>query len=86
MGRFFEAMKAGARGFMEGEQPREYSIAGRQVKCPHCGGTKFAPGSALLSTRWRSAFSAEWLDPLATVLACAECGRIEWFANEPDAS
>jgi hypothetical protein len=85
MARFFEALKAGVRAFKEGTEPSEYSVAGRPVRCPHCGERKFAPGSALLNTRSRSAFNVDWADPSASILICAECGRIEWFANEPDA-
>ncbi len=84
MASFFDALKAGARAFKEGTQPSEYSVAGRPVRCPHCGETKFAPGSALLNTRGRTAFNVDWLDPTATILICAECGRIEWFAHKPD--
>jgi hypothetical protein len=84
MGRFFEAMKAGVRGFKEGTKPSAYSIAGRRIQCPHCGEGLFAPGSALLNTRVRSAFNVDWADPSATILVCAECGRIEWFVQEPD--
>jgi hypothetical protein len=83
MGRFFDAFKAGVRAFKEGTEPSEYSIAGRPVRCPHCGEGKFAPGSALLNTRGRSAFNLDWADPEATILVCAECGRIEWYASEP---
>ena len=85
MGRFFDALKAGAAAFNEGTEPSEYVIAGRTVKCPHCGERKFAPGSALLNTRARSAFNVDWADPSATILICAECGRIEWYANEAEA-
>ena len=85
MTRFFDALKAGVKGFKEGTQPREYSVAGRPVRCPHCGEGKFAPGSALLNTRARSAFNVDWADPSATILICAECGRIEWYVNAPDA-
>jgi hypothetical protein len=86
MGRFFEALKAGARAFNEGAAPREYSVAGRPVRCPHCGQGRFVPASALLNTRGLTAFNVDWLDPSATILMCAECGRIEWFANEPDSA
>ncbi len=85
MGRFIDALKAGVKGFKEGTTPREYSVAGRPVRCPHCGQKKFAPGSALLNTRARSAFNVDWADPSAAILVCAECGRIEWFAQQPDA-
>ncbi|MGH9309552.1 MAG: hypothetical protein ACRD1U_09270 [Vicinamibacterales bacterium] len=86
MGQFFDALKAGARAFKEGTQPGEYSIAGRPIRCPHCGERKFALGSALLNTRVRSAFNVDWTDPSATTLVCAECGRIEWYATEPEAT
>jgi uncharacterized protein len=84
MGRFFDAVKAGVQGLKDGAEPSEYSVAGRAVTCPHCGERKFAPGSALLNTRARSAFNVDWADPSATILICSECGRIEWFAQEPD--
>jgi len=32
----------------------------------------------------RSAFNVDWADPTATILICGECGRVEWFAQEPD--
>jgi hypothetical protein len=83
MGRYFEALKAGAKAFKEGTQPASYSIAGRPIKCPHCGESKFVPGTALLNSRIRSAFNVDWMDPQATILICVECGRIEWYAQEP---
>jgi predicted nucleic-acid-binding Zn-ribbon protein len=84
VGRFFDALKAGAAAFKEGTEPSEYMVAGRPVKCAHCGERKFAEGSALLNTRARSAFNVDWADPSATILICAECGRIEWYAKEAD--
>jgi ribosomal protein S27E len=83
MGRFFEALKAGVKGFNSANEPTEYSVAGRPVRCPHCGETKFASGTGLLNTRMRSAFNVDWADPSATILICAECGRVEWFVKEP---
>ena len=43
-----------------------------------------AGARALLNTRTRSVFNVDWADPSASILICAECGRIEWFAHEPD--
>jgi hypothetical protein len=83
MGRFFEAVRAGLKGFTTANDPAEFTVAGRPVRCPHCGETKFVPDNALLNTRVRSALNADWLDPGATILICAECGRVEWFAIEP---
>ena len=84
MGSFFNALKAGVQGFKDANEPTEYSVAGRPVRCPHCGERRFSPGSALLNTRMRSAFNIDWADPPATILICGECSRIEWFAQEPD--
>ena len=88
MGIFFKALKAGVAGFAEGmneaDQPRNYSIAGRPVTCPHCECNTFIPGRALLNTPVRSFFNIDFADPSATILVCAECGRIEWFAQAPD--
>lgn len=83
MGRFIEALKAGARAFKEGTKPQPYEAAGRPVTCAHCGERLFLPGSALLNTRVRSTFNVDWADPTAWLLICAECGRIEWFLEEP---
>jgi len=40
--------------------------------------------SALLNSSGSTFFQLDWTDPAATILVCAECGRIEWFAQEPD--
>jgi DNA-directed RNA polymerase subunit RPC12/RpoP len=84
MGRFFTALKAGVAGFNEGTGPGEYQVAGRPVQCSHCGHQKFVSGRALLNTAGRTFMNLDWTDPSATTLICAECGRIEWFAQEPD--
>jgi ribosomal protein S27E len=74
MGHLYEALKAGVRGFKSGSEPSEYSIAGRTVRCPHCGETTFLPSEAMVTIRI-------WADSPATALICAECGRIEWFVH-----
>ena len=83
MGRFFDALRAGVKGFKEANEPTAYSVAGKPVRCPHCGGSEFAPGSALLNSRGRTAFGVDWADPSAWILICAECGRVEWYAQAP---
>jgi hypothetical protein len=52
MGRFFDALKAGVKGFKEANDPTEYSVGGRPVRCPHCGERKFAPTSGLYSRKY----------------------------------
>lgn len=85
MGRFFDALRAGVSAAVEGyKEGTEYSVAGRRVRCPHCGHEKFITGRALLNSAGRTLFNLDWTDPSATTLVCAECGRIEWFAQPPD--
>ena len=86
MGRFFNAVKAGVASMKESAGPAEYTIAGKVVRCPHCSHEKFTSGRALLNTAGLTFFKLDWADPSATILVCAECGRIEWFAREPDRS
>jgi hypothetical protein len=83
---FFEALKASVKGFTDGPEPGQYVVAGRPVRCAHCGEKHFVDSAALLNTRMRSAFNIDWTDPQAFLLICAECGRIEWFASEPQAT
>lgn len=83
MGRFIDSLKAGVKGFQQSFEPQEYSVGGKPVRCPHCGEGKFAPSSALLNSRSLTAFNVDWADPSATILVCAECGRIEWFMHAP---
>jgi len=80
MGAFFDALKAGMTASEERTEPREYAIAGRAVRCPHCGETTFAPGRALLNTPGLTFIGLDWAESSATILVCAECGRIEWYA------
>ena len=80
---FFDALKAGVKGFKDANGPRTFTVAGRPVRCPHCGEDTFVPGDALLNTRGATMVNLDWLNPSANILICAECGRIEWFAHEP---
>jgi hypothetical protein len=82
MSRFTDFLKAGAKN-ASGPLVGSFSVAGKRVQCPHCGESSFAMDRALLNTRGRTAFGLDWLDPSAYILVCAECGRIEWYAEEP---
>jgi hypothetical protein len=84
MGRFFNALKAGIKGFKEGSGPCEYQLVGQPVRCPHCAHQKFVSERALLNTTGRTFFNLDWTDPSAMTLICAKCGRIEWFAQAPE--
>ncbi len=59
----------------------EYVVAGKQVVCPHCGGTQFEEGRAQLNTRALTFLDLDWADRNADVLVCRNCGHLEWFIN-----
>jgi transcription elongation factor Elf1 len=84
MGRFLRAFRVGVASFKEGMGPSAYQIAGRTVHCPHCAHEKFVLGRALLNSAGATFLNLDWADPAAATLVCAECGRIEWFAQEPE--
>lgn len=75
---FFSEFKKAASGEAAGDR---YRVAGRQVTCPHCGGSRFFEQEALLDGRGPSLLDLEWLGSSATVLVCTDCGRAEWFAD-----
>ena len=61
-----------------------YSVAGKRVKCPHCGNETFGPGSALLNTRGLTFFNLDWANRAAHLLICQTCGKVEWFLEPPE--
>ena len=77
MGFFSEFAKA-ARG---GEAGDRYLVAGREVTCPHCGGTRFFEGDALLDSRGASFVGLDWASKGAVTLTCCACGHVAWFAD-----
>lgn len=64
-------------------EPSKYLVAGREVRCPHCGNDTFAEGEALLNTVGMTFFHLDWANKTASTLMCAECSRIEWFGQKP---
>ncbi|EHF02941.1 hypothetical protein HMPREF1008_00586 [Olsenella sp. oral taxon 809 str. F0356] len=76
---FLSSFEAAARG-EDDSRARPVSIAGKAVVCPHCGGTRFLEGKAQLNTAGMSFLNLDWLNRSVTVLECAHCGRIQWFA------
>ncbi len=77
MGKFFSALKSGIRAATD-SGPHRYTLEDRLVHCPHCGHDEFAEGRPQLNTSGMSFFNS------ATTLACAECGRIQWFLQAPE--
>lgn len=67
-----------------GDQTQHYSVAGIQVRCPHCGGEDFDLGPAQLNTAGLTFLDLDWANRSASVLICTSCSHISWFFVEPD--
>lgn len=61
------------------QKPSPYSVAGRELKCPHCGNNTFYTREIQLNTAVMEYFNLAWLNQSADNYICAQCGRIEWF-------
>ena len=83
MAKFFEALKRSVGAAAESFGPKRYELEGKKIICPHCGHDEFVEGRAQLNTAGMSFLNLDWANRSATTLACAECGRMEWFRQEP---
>ena len=61
-----------------------YQISGKPISCPQCGHNQFDQGSALLNTPGMTFLELDWANRTATILACKQCGRLEWFLRQPE--
>lgn len=71
-------------GFVEGfrrgcEGDHAYEIAGKPVRCSHCGGSCFDEREGKINTTGMSFMGLDWANQSAKVLVCRECGHLEWF-------
>jgi predicted nucleic-acid-binding Zn-ribbon protein len=82
LSRLGRGLKAAVAAF--DQTSTRYSIAGRVVTCPHCGGEEFDRREILMNTRGATFLNMDWLNRDAVVLTCRRCSRIEWFARAPD--
>ncbi len=83
MGRFLTSVLRGLRAGFEGPDARRFAMVGKPIVCPHCGHDRFVKGQALLDSAGMSFLHLDWTGRSATTLACADCGRVEWFLEEP---
>jgi predicted nucleic-acid-binding Zn-ribbon protein len=81
----------GLIGFLEefkrayvGDDTQHYQVAGKEVRCPHCGGNNFDGASALLNTAGLTLLGLDWANRSAHVLICTACGHVDWFLQKPD--
>lgn len=75
-----QGLKAAAASLIN--DTAEYTAAGIAIKCPHCGESRFKGSRVLMNTTGMSFVGLDWLNSEATVLKCAKCSRIQWFADE----
>ncbi len=87
MGKFFEALKKGiaaaSEAISEESKPHRFVASGRVIRCPHCKGELFLKSDTVQLDRNHLSRS-EWDNEQVSVLACAGCGRLEWFALAPE--
>jgi predicted nucleic-acid-binding Zn-ribbon protein len=65
-----------------GDETQHVSVAGVQVRCPHCGGEDFEDRHALVPTRGMTFLGLAFVNRAASVLVCAKCGHMEWFLED----
>jgi hypothetical protein len=70
--------------FGHSRKVHHYSIGGKVINCPHCGGSAFHASSAQLHTQGLTFLQLEWLGQSAYVLICDGCSHIQWFGKEPE--
>jgi uncharacterized protein len=80
--RLGRGLKAAVKAF--GKTPVHFSVAGKQVRCPHCGSLDFDCREILLNTRGATFLNLDWLNRGAAALTCKQCSRIEWFNETPE--
>ena len=84
MGNFFTAVKRGVEAMGETPTGERYTVAGKDVTCPHCSRDRFVEGRAQLNTAGMTFFNLDWANRSAATLTCTSCGRIEWFLADPE--
>ncbi len=83
MKKFFSAVAAGAKDMGSEPTGDAFEVAGKPVRCLHCG-HHFVEGRAQLNTAGLSFLNLDWANKTAATLACVGCGRIEWFLADPE--
>ena len=83
MGNFFQAVRAGVRGFKSALGPGRFSAAGKVIRCTHCGGEEFSQTEALMNSTAFTLVDLDWLDRSGTALVCTSCTLIQWFGKAP---
>jgi hypothetical protein len=56
-------------------------IAGKPLRCQHCGNEQFIASEAQLHTAALTFFNLEWLGKTADLYICGHCGFVHWFVR-----
>ncbi len=80
MAGFFESFKQAMNEELPGEH---YVINDARITCKYCGNDIFEKSRVQLNTAGITFVDVNWADKQAFVLACSECGHMEWFTREP---
>jgi hypothetical protein len=83
MGNFLQAISRGYSAIANANGPDRFAVEDKPVRCPHCSNETFVEGEVLLNTVGMTFFGLAWANKTASTLLCAECDRIEWFAQKP---
>jgi hypothetical protein len=78
MSHLFDALKAGAKAAADALGPGAYTVAGRRVRCAHCGGEQFA----LRSVPAREVGAT--LGIFGYALRCEGCTHVMLFGDSPE--
>jgi len=77
-------MKVGFKAMGEAPTGDQFTVAGKVVRCRHCGDDHFVEGRAQLNTAGLSFLNLDWANRSAATLTCTGCGLIEWFLADPE--
>lgn len=79
--KFIDYFKQASNGDLVGYR---YEIESKPIICPHCNGDVFDCGEAQLNTSGLTLLGLDFLNRSVYALVCSRCGRIEWFARQPE--
>ena len=82
--KFNRAAKAAAKSIADEKKISTYQLLGKEINCQHCGGKEFDVSSALLNTAGMTFLKLDWANRSASVLACRNCGHVQWYLTAPE--
>ncbi len=83
MAKFIKAVARGLKAMSEGPDAPAgdpFTVAGKGVRCGHCGHDHFEEGRAQLNTPFATLVRPDWVN----TLTCVKCGRVELFRTDMD--